>query len=150
MSGNVIRPVWEDDASRAAEESIAKAVAEVFITGYEKMWKAHGLDFAFTFTGRTRFTPILFFGECKERWLTFGYSDGYYISLLKARAAAETMRVTGLPCFAFCRFKDRGIRYAPFQSSYKRTIWAGRDDRPHDPNAKEPHVVIDWSRFADL
>ena len=155
MSANV-RPIWENADTSEAEQRIARAVVDsgrFDCDGAFKMWRAYVLDFAFQ-RGRV----VGFYGECKDRTenerqkgLPFGYGDGYYLSVLKVIGARRLMETCqGRGRFLFVRFRDQRIRYAPIMPSYRDVIICGRKDRPDDPNAEEPHVIIDWSWFVEL
>lgn len=141
-----MRPLYESDSDRQAEDEVADFLARSWRCRVLKLSMAYGLDRALISGKR----GVVAFVEVKCRDLPYGYGDGYYISGLKAMMARLITAALGKPCYLVTRFRDGTVWWTHFNHRRDHeVIEAGRYDRG-DPFDVEPHVIIPWQHWRRL
>lgn len=138
-----MRPFYEQEQDRVAEQRIIDHVAKAWDLMPYKLPISYGLDFALC-SGH----QVKAFVEAKNRDWPFKQGNGFRISMLKTLRAMEIEVATRVPCLMTIRFRCGNIYWAPFQP-VEGCIWAGRGDRG-DVADMEPHIVVPWDDFQRI
>jgi hypothetical protein len=139
------RPLYETAEDLDNEREVVKRLKDCWrLTEVKKLPRSYGLDYRLIRDGE-----IVAFCEIKCRNLSFGYGDGFHLSLNKVMRARAMMDVTQRHCVLVVRFSDGKIRYADFEHHKDGCRDIGRVDRD-DPADIEPGCVFPWSTFKEL
>ncbi len=142
------RPMHDYSVDKQAKAEIGALLIERWsLSEVVELSVAYVIDFACL-----RGLDVMAFAEIKDRSLTFGFGDGFYVTLHKARASHDLMRLHRTPCFLVVRFAGGEVHFAAFDQldMMRVRVAAGRRKDRDDPADREPFVTMPWSAFKLL
>jgi hypothetical protein len=142
-AATVARPLYENDASRTAEQRIAQIVSDKWKCSLIKLPRSYVLDYVAERNGK-----LTCWVEIKQRNFKFGEYVDYTISLHKYMDMLTYVEKTGLPALLVVEFSD-GLIYWHLATRPCVVGIGGRTDR-NDPQDVEPVARIAWAEFKEL